>query len=133
MADTPGGQQERGQEEAGQAAAAQGSAGLALCRLSDLACGQARGFEAAGVFAVGTQHGPVIYRNACPHLGVPLDWAPDRFLSADGSVIMCGTHGAEFRIADGYCLRGPCREKSLDPVAHHVADGWIIIGAATST
>ena len=33
---------------------------------------------------------------------------PDRFLSADGSLIVCATHGAEFRITDGECLRGPC-------------------------
>lgn len=98
-----------------------------LCQIAELRPGVARGFADHGVFAVGTAAGPVVYRNACPHLGIPLDWAPDRFLSADGAFIICGTHGAEFRLQDGYCLRGPCREESLTAVPHRVEAGWLLI------
>ncbi len=101
-------------------------AGLKLCRLTDVQRGRALGFD-AGVFAVHGPDGPVIYVNSCPHLGVPLDWAPNRFLSADGGFIMCGTHGAEFRLNDGLCLRGPCRDDSLTKVDHRIEAGWIVI------
>ena len=42
-----------------------------------------------------------VYENACPHIGTPLDWTPDRFLTADGRRLICATHGAEFTIATG--------------------------------
>ena len=34
------------------------------------------------------------YLNHCPHLGIPLNWQPDEFLSIDGAHIQCSTHGA---------------------------------------
>lgn len=97
-----------------------------LCTLADLPPGTARGFD-EGIFAVGSHAGAVVYRNACPHLGIPLDWAPDRFLSADGSVIMCGTHGAEFRIDTGECLRGPCVGEFLHAVPFVIKDAKILL------
>ena len=56
------------------------------------------------------------YLNACPHTGGPLDWVPGRFLNAEGDLIQCSTHGALFRIEDGYCVWGPCAGASLTPV-----------------
>lgn len=56
------------------------------------------------------------YVNSCPHTGGPLDWQPGRFLSAEGDLIQCSTHGALFRIEDGYCVFGPCAGASLTPV-----------------
>ncbi len=90
-----------------------------LCRLDDLPDGAARGFAPTpggftGLFAVRQGGEVLVYVNACPHLGTPLDWTPDRFLSADGRRILCATHGAEFRIADGECLRGPCLGERLE-------------------
>jgi nitrite reductase/ring-hydroxylating ferredoxin subunit len=104
----------------------------ALCRLDDLADGAARGFAPApggftGLFAVRQGDRVFIYVNACPHLGTPLDWTPDRFLSADGRRIVCATHGAEFRIADGLCLRGPCLGARLEPVMIEIKDGVILV------
>ena len=103
-----------------------------LCRLDDIPDGGARGFGPApggftGLFAV--RHGAdvVVYVNACPHLGVPLDWMPDRFLSGDGRRIVCATHGAEFRIADGLCLRGPCLGGRLERVMIEVKDGAVLV------
>ena len=106
----------------------------ALCRLSDLAEGQARGFGAApggftGLFAVCRGGRVFVYVNSCPHIGVPLDWAPDRFLSTDASRIVCATHGAEFRIEDGACVAGPCLGDRLEAVPATVRDGVILVAA----
>lgn len=103
-----------------------------LCKLADLADGEARGFAGpagsfVGLFAVRQGDIARVYVNACPHIGTPLDWVPDRFLSADGSRVICATHGAEFRISDGLCLRGPCRGDSLEPVSSQVKDGLILV------
>ena len=106
-------------------------AGGVLCRLADLAEGVPRGLTA------GTAEGPlellvlrqagrmVAYENRCPHRGTPLDWAPDRFLSPDGAHFQCSTHGARFRIADGYCVAGPCQGERLSAVAVRVEDGLL--------
>jgi len=103
-----------------------------LCRLEDIPDGGARGFPPApggftGLFAIRRGARVVIYVNSCPHLGVPLDWMPDRFLSADGSRIVCATHGAEFAIDDGTCLRGPCIGDRLEQVAVTVSDGAVSV------
>jgi nitrite reductase/ring-hydroxylating ferredoxin subunit len=69
----------------------------------------------------------VVYVNSCPHIGTPLDWLPDRFLSLDGSRIVCATHGAEFTIEDGECLAGPCLGERLDAVMIEIKDGLILV------
>lgn len=56
------------------------------------------------------------YLNRCPHTGGPMDWVEGRFLSMEGDVILCSTHGARFRIEDGLCLVGPCAGQSLSTV-----------------
>ena len=58
----------------------------------------------------------VAYVNRCPQRGTPLDWVPDRFLAPDGRHFQCATHGARFRIADGFCVAGPCRGERLRAV-----------------
>ena len=68
-----------------------------------------------------------MYVNSCPHIGVSLDWAPHRFLSADGSRIVCSTHGAEFRIADGLCTAGPCLGERLEAVMIQIKDGCVFV------
>jgi nitrite reductase/ring-hydroxylating ferredoxin subunit len=104
----------------------------ALCRLDDLPDGAARGFGPApggftGLFAVRQGDAVVVYVNSCPHIGTPLEWTADRFLSHDGSLIVCATHGAEFRIADGECIRGPCFGDRLEPVMTEIRDGTIFV------
>ena len=104
----------------------------ALCRVEDIPEGGSRGFAAArggftGLFAVRRAGKVVVYVNCCPHIGTPLDWAPDRFLSADGERIVCGTHGAEFAVEDGVCLRGPCLGGRLEPVMMQIRDGIILV------
>lgn len=53
------------------------------------------------------------YHNQCPHLGIPLNWQPDDFLSLDKAHIQCSTHGALFNPEDGYCIVGPCSGQNL--------------------
>lgn len=53
------------------------------------------------------------YRNQCPHTGVTLNWLPNQFMDMDNEFIQCATHGALFRVEDGYCVRGPCAGASL--------------------
>lgn len=103
-----------------------------LCRLEELPDGQSRGFPPVagrftGVFAIRQGAEVRVYVNACPHIGTPLDWVPGRFLSADGTRIICATHGAEFRIEDGLCVLGPCRGDALEAVSTQVQDGWVLI------
>jgi nitrite reductase/ring-hydroxylating ferredoxin subunit len=52
---------------------------------------------------------------------------PDRFLSADGSHIICATHGAEFRISDGECVYGPCMGDRLEAVMIQINDGTVFV------
>jgi nitrite reductase/ring-hydroxylating ferredoxin subunit len=104
----------------------------ALCRIEDIPDGGAKGFPAAaggftGLFAVRRGSKVFVYVNSCPHIGVPLDWAPDRFLAEDGSRIVCATHGAEFAIETGVCVRGPCFGERLEPVMIQVKDGMILV------
>ncbi len=56
------------------------------------------------------------YHNTCPHQGLSLNWAPDRFLVGDEAVLVCAHHGAAFDLASGKCLQGPCIGSSLRPV-----------------
>jgi nitrite reductase/ring-hydroxylating ferredoxin subunit len=47
-------------------------------------------------------------------------------MNLDKSRILCATHGAEFRIEDGYCVLGPCTGQSLEPVAVKLRDGNVV-------
>ena len=105
-----------------------------LCRLEDLQDGESRGFDAApggftGHFAIRRGATVVAYVNSCPHLGVPLDWSPHRFLTRDGTRIICAVHGAEFRIEDGECIHGPCLGDRLEAVMIEVKDGVVLVPA----
>jgi nitrite reductase/ring-hydroxylating ferredoxin subunit len=99
------------------------AAGRFLCHVRDVPDGGAKGFwfgsDAArrGIFLIRRGDAVAGYVNSCPHRGTPLDWQPDRFLDVTGRLILCATHGALFRIADGYCVSGPCTGKRLAPVA----------------
>ena len=91
--------------------------------LEDLADPGARSIIAAGpdgptdIVVVRWQGASYAYLNRCPHLGTPLETVPDRFFTSDGKRLLCSTHGAEFQVADGICVRGPCRGRRLEPIA----------------
>jgi len=93
-----------------------------LCHESEIANDTTRSFN------VVTNQGPVEllllkqqdtirgYINSCPHLGIPLNWQPDEFLSLEGTHIQCSTHGALFNLDDGHCIAGPCTGQSLTAI-----------------
>ncbi len=67
------------------------------------------------------------YHNACPHGGTPLETFDGRFLDAENpQVLVCSTHGARFRAADGYCLKGPCQGLALRPIPVRIEGGKVI-------
>jgi nitrite reductase/ring-hydroxylating ferredoxin subunit len=105
-----------------------------LCRLNDVPDGSSNGFVAttpSGArrpFLAVRQDGRVwVYVNSCPHTGSPLDFRPGQFLNHDRTLILCSTHGALFRIADGFCVSGPCAGKSLEPVLTEIKDDTVYL------
>lgn len=72
------------------------------------------------------------YQNFCAHVGHPLNWMPDGFLSKDRQAIQCASHGALYEIDTGLCFKGPCVGKSLRQVAVEVRDGAVYVTGPTS-
>lgn len=68
------------------------------------------------------------YENLCRHIPVPLDAGSRRFLSAQRTHLLCGTHGAKFRLDDGMCVEGPCTGLPLHPLSLLAEHGslWIV-------
>ena len=105
-----------------------------LCAVADIPDGGCLGFEAPsggfyGLFAIRRGDDVRVYVNSCPHIGVPLDWAPHRFLTRDRTKIICAVHGAEFRIDTGECIHGPCLGDRLEQVMIEIQDGMVLVPA----
>jgi nitrite reductase/ring-hydroxylating ferredoxin subunit len=104
-----------------------------LCRLEDIPDGEARGFPPPpGCFTglVAVRRGAVVhvYVNSCPHIGIPLESLPDRFLDGARRHLVCTAHGARFRIEDGFCVSGPCAGDALEGVEARVEeDGRVTV------
>ncbi len=104
-----------------------------LCDISTLGDPGSRGFvlESQGgsvaLFVVRRGELLMAYKNSCPHTGVNLEWQPDQFLDLSNSYIQCATHGALFRLEDGYCLRGPCAGDALEPVEVRLEAGQVVV------
>lgn len=93
-----------------------------LCLSSELPEGRSRGFEVAGNKLLGVRrHGQVyLYRNRCPHRGIPLNWEPgDSVLDATASLLSCAHHGALFLVESGECISGPCEGDALEALECH--------------
>ena len=81
-----GGAQWRSPSPCGRGWAERAARALPLDEIPD---GGSKGFPPppggfTGLFAVRQGDAVHVYVNSCPHIGTPLDWMPDRFLSADG-------------------------------------------------
>ncbi|MGH7007486.1 MAG: Rieske (2Fe-2S) protein [Stellaceae bacterium] len=104
-----------------------------LCETAAVAEDAARGFvfnagaTRQAVFVV--RHAGEIhaYRNACPHQGTPLEIVPNTFFDAERRFLVCRTHGAQFRPADGFCVVGPCAGRSLTPAPVRVENGMLVL------
>jgi nitrite reductase/ring-hydroxylating ferredoxin subunit len=104
-----------------------------ICRLDDLQPDGARGF------AIGSGDWPLrglvvrinnevrAFVNRCPHAGHPLNLRPHRFLTADGTLILCSSHGALFEKSTGLCVAGPCAGQHLRPVPLKVESGFVML------
>ncbi len=67
------------------------------------------------------------YQNVCVHVGHPLNWSPNNFLSKDKSLLICSSHGATYDIASGKCIGGPGTGRSLRRVDVAVRDGIVFV------
>jgi nitrite reductase/ring-hydroxylating ferredoxin subunit len=107
-----------------------------ICRLADLDAAPARAFILGEGdwplrgFVVRAGEAVRGYVNRCPHAGHPLDLLPGRFLSPDGGLIVCASHGALFEKTTGYCVAGPCAGRSLTPVALEIRAGYVLLAAS---
>jgi nitrite reductase/ring-hydroxylating ferredoxin subunit len=107
-----------------------------ICRLDDLDAGGARGFS------IGTGDWPLRgfvvrindqvrgFVNSCPHARHPLNFKPNQFLTMDGTLILCSSHGALFEKLTGYCVAGPCFGQSLQTLPLEVSDGYVMLAPA---
>lgn len=109
--------------------------GRVLCRLDELdGHGGCRGFTLGEGdwplrgFVVAVRPGVVrAYLNRCPHAGHPLNLRPHRFLTPDGALIICASHGALFEREGGLCVAGPCAGRALTPLAVEQVDGYVLL------
>ncbi len=69
------------------------------------------------------------YVNRCPHAGHPLNLRPHEFLTSDGSLLLCNSHGALFEISTGLCVDGPCAGARLRRIPVEVVNGYVVIAA----
>lgn len=101
------------------AALAEGGRGVRFALLS--LGGEEKGFA--------VRHGGKVcaYVNNCPHLGTDLDWQPGEFFEESGLYLVCSTHGAIFEPGNGFCVAGPCRGASLEPLEIRERDGEVYL------
>lgn len=106
---------------------------MRLCRLDTLRDKGALSFsvEVGGReiegFVLWRDGGVFAYLNRCPHSGAPLNWAPDVFLTPEGTHIQCALHGALFRPEDGRCVYGPCVGEALTPLRVEVTGEMVVL------
>ena len=100
-----------------------------ICKLDDLPeyGSQELELDSEKYFAV--RQGPkvYIYRNSCPHIGLPLNLMPNQFLDYDQRYIQCTSHGALFEIDTGSCVAGPCINQSLESLRCKVENGKVFL------
>ena len=100
-----------------------------LCAFEDIPEGGAKGFQRAQQKIVLLKKRGKIYayRNACPHLGIPLEWVDDQFLDSSQSMIQCANHGALFVIETGKCVSGPCSGQKLQAINCQIIEGDVYL------
>ena len=110
---------------------------IRLVSVDELPDPGARGFDPDGLgrdtlFVVRRGAQIRAYRDACPHFfgETQMAWRKNAYLNGDGTRIVCYAHGAQFDIATGECLLGPCHGQALTPVEIEVtSDGDIVLAA----
>jgi nitrite reductase/ring-hydroxylating ferredoxin subunit len=106
-----------------------------ICSLADLPEGSCHGFTlGAGDWPL---HGLIVragakvhaYQNRCPHAGHPLNLRPHDFLTADGALLLCHSHGALFERQTGLCIAGPCAGQALAPLPIEIEGNYVLLAA----
>lgn len=102
---------------------------IELCQLTDIPDNGSKEFEVNGhaLFAVRQRDQVYIYRNNCPHTGLPLNWQPDQFMDYDKRFIQCAIHAAIFEPKTGLCVSGPCYGDILENIPCLIDRGRITI------
>jgi len=54
------------------------------------------------------------YLNRCRHLPIPIDCGSRDFYDESKTRLICVTHGATYRLDDGVCDWGPCKNDALE-------------------
>src|SRR5258708_33506895 len=65
--------------------------------------------------------------NRCPHLGTELDWQSGEVFEERGLYLVCSTHGAIFEPRTAFCVAGPCRGASLEPLEVRETNGQVVL------
>lgn len=106
-----------------------------LCSLAELDATGAKSFAVGEGdwplrgFLVRTGSGVAAYVNYCPHAGHPLNFKPDRFLTPNGNLILCASHGALFTRDEGLCIAGPCPGQSLTRIPVEIFGEYVMLAA----
>lgn len=114
-------------------------AGTVLGRVGELKEGVAREFALAEGewpltgFLVRVGDAVHAYLNRCPHALRQLNFRPDGFLTPDGTLIQCSSHGAQFEKDTGLCVAGPCVGESLRRLPIELVDGEVRLTAELDT
>ncbi len=69
------------------------------------------------------------YHNACPHMGIELDWDPSRLLTREARHLKCTGHHALFDVRTGLCTAGPCKGETLTRLDVQEAGGTLYLDA----
>lgn len=114
-------------------------AGTLIGRLAELPDGATREFTLTDTdwpltgFLVRVGSEVHAYVNRCPHALRQLNFRPNGFLNADGTLIQCSSHGALFEKDTGLCVAGPCAGESLRRLPVALADGEVRLTADLDT
>ena len=110
-----------------------------ICKLTELEGAGARGFTIGSGdwplrgFVVRINSEVRAFVNRCPHAGHPLNLRPHSFLTADGTLILCSSHGALFEKATGLCVAGPCAGRQLQPLPLKIESGFVMLADEVDT
>jgi nitrite reductase/ring-hydroxylating ferredoxin subunit len=109
---------------------------VALCYADAIGEGEARGFSPFGdhrrkMFVVRSGGSLHAYWDACPHYGgTPMAWRSNEYLSAARDRIICSSHGAEFEIETGLCVKGAALGLRLKKAPVQTSDRGELVLAA---
>ena len=76
---------------------------------------------------LGNDGEPRCYLNECRHLPIPIDMGSKRYLTQNKQHLLCGTHGALYRLDDGVCVTGPCLSLALESIPLIEEDGVLYV------